>query len=84
MEVNIMRDELNEVLGMADKIKVDHQQVADKLKYSYVYIAKIRSGERCNKNTKENQDLMQKIIIAYRKEIEILLTNLNVIYNEIN
>ena len=83
MNIKALRDELKEVLDLAKKLVIDHQKIADKLQYSYVYIAKIRAAKRCNNNTQDNRDLIQNIISAYRKEIEVKLKDLDVTYKEI-
>ena len=83
LDLNALRNELSEVLNISDKLKIDHHKIAKKLQYSYVYIAKVRAEERCTIDTKDNRDLIQSIISAYRKEIEFKLKDLEVTYKEI-
>lgn len=83
MNIKALRTELDKLLKVAKDLVIDHQKIADKLQYSYVYIAKVRAGERCNNDTKDNRDLIQSIIYAYRKEIEVKLRKLDVTFKEL-
>ena len=64
--------ELKVVAGAAKKVSVNHDKVAVNCGISRVYLDKLKGGSRTLRDDDkgENKKLIQKIIVAYRRELE--------------
>lgn len=70
MSITELKDELTVIVKVADKIKNVHGKVAEKCGISSVYSQKIRNENGAKQDTKENRNLVNKMIKYYRKELE--------------
>lgn len=80
-ELELLRDELSKVVGVANEFNVSHTKTAEYVGIGYDYGRMIRNGDRPNRDTKENRTLIQNLINAYRKQIrkkQEILASINV------
>jgi hypothetical protein len=63
LEIEALRDELVSVANVVG----EHKEVAEATKNSSSFVAQIRNGTNVKANTEKNQQLIQRIIDAYRK-----------------
>ena len=63
LEIEALRDELVSVANVVG----EHKEVAKATNNSSSFVAQIRNGTNVKANTEKNQQLIQRIIDAYRK-----------------
>ena len=63
LEIEALREELVLVANVVG----EHKAVAEATNNSFSFVAQIRSGKNAKANTEKNQQLIQRIIDAYRK-----------------
>jgi len=83
VKIEILKDELDALIQSANELKVDRKEVAKNSDISHVYLMKIISGDRCYLDSDENKELLQKIIIQYRSEINKMVNELKVKFTEV-
>ena len=81
--MEILRAELKAILKASEGLNLDHKAVAKELNYSYIYLLKIRAGEKPILDNEENKLLLQTIINKYRQVIRTQINDLDVIFKDV-
>lgn len=81
--MELLRNELKGILKDAEGLNLDHKAIAEELNYSYIYLLKIRAGEKPILDNEENKLLLKTIILKYREVIRKQINELDVTFKEV-